>query len=81
MKYIIDEEELKKYSDYCGWSFKSMVEVLNLKSKQPVVTIAEGEVTADIPDLGIYFISHKQINAMFEEFVGKKGKLYWVGEI
>ena len=36
MKYVIDEEELKEYAEYCGWSFESMVKVLNLKSKTPV---------------------------------------------
>lgn len=41
MKYIIDEEELKEYAEYCGWSFESMVKVLNLKSKTPVEEVQE----------------------------------------
>ena len=45
MKYVIDEEELKEYAEYCGWRFESMVKVLNLKSKTPVEEIAEEEVT------------------------------------
>jgi len=47
MKYVIDEEELKEYAEYCGWSFESIVKVLNLKSKSPVEEIAEGEVLID----------------------------------